>query len=263
MSEIKIFNNSCIEIDSIHDLSRVDILKILERNTFVGIRGLFSPKELKSSLSLIEKKIHTQEVYPAVGNHNSLVQKNHQKIVIGGGSQRSYYVPRCLRVVYNPIWSENIFKMRKHFKLLAAVRNKILGKPLSYAISKIESDGFWTASRLQHYPSGGGFFYRHKDLVVEKSNLEGGLEKFLQIILLITQKGKDFKNGGAFIETDGRYLNLEDFYGSGDILIYDGRTVHGVDDIDPGKLLNFSKVTGRVVAMASLYADFTKKNKTS
>ena len=196
---------------------------------------------------------------PAIDTSPESIMDNYQKIVVGGGSQKSYYIPRCARIAYNPIWSNDIYAMRQHFIKLSRVRNKLLSKPSDYAIESVESDGFWTASRLQQYPSGGGFFMKHRDVVLENHTKEAGLEKFIQILLLITQKGEDFDEGGAFIEIDGVDVNLEDEFGRGDILIYDGRSKHGVADIDPNQLLDFDKVTGRIAALASLYVHYSKR----
>ena len=127
-------------------------------------------------------------------------------------------------------------QMRAHFITLAKVRNIIQEKPLDYALTNISQDGFWTASAhstLSH--AGGGFFMEVPRCCSGKTYKSlAGLLKFIQIILLITQKGEDFDVGGAFIELDGKHSNLEDYFGKGDIIIYDGRTIHGVDIVvDP------------------------------
>lgn len=244
---------ACITLKNLDELCPDQVISAVETNSYAVIRGLYSKEEIEISLQQIKANMPLQTDHPAFGENSFAVQQNFQKIIVGGGSQRSYYVPRCVRVAYNPVWAKDLFKMRNHFKLLAKVRNVIMNTPKNYAVDQIEEDGFWTASRLQHYPSGGGFFYRHRDVVLEEITRKAGLTKFLQIILLLTQKGKDFENGGAFIEHNGVKINLENDYGSGDILIYDKRTVHGVDDIDPNKKLDFQCIEGRVVGMASLY----------
>lgn len=249
----------CIDVGSLEDLNPLDVLGIVKTNTFAVIRGVFDPNELKKSLGSIRSSMKKMTDNPAIDASPDCIMNNYQKIVVGGGSQTSYYVPRCARIAYNPIWSDDIYAMRQHFITLSRVRNKLLSKPLDYATESVESDGFWTASRLQHYPSGGGFFMKHRDAVLEKQTQDAGLEKFLQILLLVTQKGEDFDEGGAFIEIDGVDVNLEDEFGRGDILIYDGRSKHGVADIDPKQLLDFNKVTGRIAALASLYANYSQK----
>ena len=48
---------------------------------------------------------------------------------------------------------------------------------------------------------------------------------------------------------------LEDHCEVGDVVIYDGATVHGVQDIDPDVRMDLNTIDGRVVMFASLYRD--------
>ncbi len=47
---------------------------------------------------------------------------------------------------------------------------------------------------------------------------------------------------------------------AGDVIIYNGKTMHGVADIDPLENIDFSKLTGRSVAIASLFKVLGKGN---
>lgn len=254
-----ITSDVCINANSLGELDSRKVMATVKKNTFAVIKGMYSSSELKASLETIKTVMRNTVDHPAVGESPQSIMQNYQKIVVGGGSQRSYYVPRCVRVAYNPMWCADIYGMKKHFSLLAKIRNVILSQPTDFAVNKVEDNGFWTASRLQHYPAGGGFFMKHRDAVLEKHTEDAGMEKFIQILLLITQKGEDYEEGGAFIEIDGKNVNLEDDFGRGDIIIYDGRSNHGVQDIDPHKLLDFNRPNGRMAALASLYIDFSKK----
>jgi hypothetical protein len=75
--------------------------------------------------------------------------------------------------------------------------------------------------------------------------------------VLITEKGKDFERGGAYIDTSDGRVDLEAECGAGDVLVYDGRSVHGVADIDPHKLPDMRGSSGRFVGLVTLYADMT------
>jgi hypothetical protein len=61
--------------------------------------------------------------------------------------------------------------------------------------------------------------------------------------------------GGAFVELDNERVSLEDYLELGDIAIYDGSTLHGVDEIDPHKNLVLDQISGRTVGFVSLYKD--------
>ena len=248
----------CVNVSKLEDLDPLKVMNIVKEHTFAVIRGLFLSEELKESLEITKKSMSRLADHPAIGESPRSIMENYQKIVVGGGAQKDFYVPRCARIAYNPIWSEDIYGMKKHFITLARARNILLSKPIDFAVHEVENDGFWTAARLQHYPAGGGFFLKHRDAVLEKHNQDAGMEKFIQILLLVTQKGEDFKEGGAFIEIEGKNVNLEDNFGRGDIIIYDGRSNHGVEDIDTDHILDFNSVNGRIAALASLYSDFSK-----
>ena len=64
----------------------------------------------------------------------------------------------------------------------------------------------------------------------------------------------DFESGGAFIDDpEGKRLNIDDSVEYGDIVIYNGQTFHGVEDIDPHKKLSLDTINGRLAGFVSLY----------
>ena len=98
----------------------------------------------------------------------------------------------------------------------------------------------------------GVFFCVHRDTTL----LDVAKEKksnFYQIILNLNQKGVDYNSGGAFVDNDQYRFMVEDQCEIGDVLVYDGRTLHGVEEVDPNSVINMNNINGRLVAMASLY----------
>ena len=143
--------------------------------------------------------------------------------------------------------------MRDKFKTLIRLRNFIYGIDLDFAVEKAEKNGLWSATRIHQYPRGGGFFDGH----IDSTLLDVAREKntnFFQLVLTLSKKGDDFKTGGAFVDREDQRFLIEDICQVGDVLIYDGRSFHGVEDIDENTRLDTSSVNGRVVAMASLYS---------
>jgi hypothetical protein len=247
------------EIDNVEALDVPEVLHTVGHHGYAVIRGIFCKTEIRAAYKRISDAFDASRDRPGIGEPADAAMRNFQKIVIGGGAQQTYYVPRFLRVLYNPIWDEDVYGMRELFKRLARIRNKIQGHTPEFAIDRIE-DNLWTAARLQHYPCGGGFFARHQDAIASTVTEEAGLLKFVQILLLITERGKDFTTGGAFVESNGNKLDLEGECATGDVVVYDGRSVHGVDDIDPHVVPELHSFAGRVVALATLYADFTNED---
>ena len=64
----------------------------------------------------------------------------------------------------------------------------------------------------------------------------------------------DFEQGGAFVDkNEDERVYLEDVLSPGDIAIYNGETVHGVEDIDPHRKLSLDTLNGRLAGFVSLY----------
>ena len=77
---------------------------------------------------------------------------------------------------------------------------------------------------------------------------------YIQLVLLLTEKGEDYKIGGAFVErADGSWIDSEENSLSGDVVVYNGSTKHGVADIDPHINFDPKSYLGRVVALATIY----------
>lgn len=230
---------------------------LVNRDAFACIRGLFDPEEMQTVCEKIRSAFSADRDNPAIGEPPGAVMRNFQKIAIGGAGNHWDYRPRFMRVIYNPMWEPDIYGMHATFRRLAMVRNRLQNYPLDYAIDRVE-DKLWTAPRIQHYPSGGGNISRHRDVVISTVTEDAGVQRFLQMLLLLTTKGKDFTEGGAFIELDGEIIETEGEFRAGDVLLYDGRTMHGVWDIDPHLKPRLDTLDGRMVAIVSLYKDMSK-----
>jgi hypothetical protein len=123
--------------------------------------------------------------------------------------------------------------------------------PEDFAVEGTDN-GFFTCARIHQYPEGGGFMVPHRDLfsrlVTEKSDLG-----YFQIFFLLTEKGTDYKEGGGYVEINDRRVMFEDHTVAGDIVIYDGRTMHGVADVDPLSPLDLDRFGGRSAGFVSLF----------
>jgi hypothetical protein len=158
-------------------------------------------------------------------------------------------------MLFNPIFAPDVHGMRATFVRLARLRNRLFGLPEDFAVHGTE-DGYWTAARIHQYPRGGGFMVPHRDLYSRMAVAESGA-RYAQVFLVMSQKGEDFHEGGAFIERDGERLFYEDSCAPGDVIVYDGQVVHGVGDVDPLEPIDLERFTGRVAAFASLYRHLT------
>jgi hypothetical protein len=55
------------------------------------------------------------------------------------------------------------------------------------------------------------------------------------------------------VSRDGDEIDIETEAGFGSMLLYDGRTPHGVDDVDLDQIIDFSRPDGRMVALVNHY----------
>tara|TARA_B100000886_G_scaffold39581_1_gene24503 strand:+ start:2578 stop:3369 length:792 start_codon:yes stop_codon:yes gene_type:complete len=250
---------SKLKYNRLEEVNYKIILEKLKKNNYVIVDGIFKKKEVEAVLNKIKTEIPKLKDHACIGENASDIMKNYTKLIVGGKMNSWDYRPRCLRVMYNPIWSKNIFGAKNLFIKLSQFRNILQGYPKNFAIKKIEKN-LWTASRIQQYHSGGGFFSKHKDFVLKTVTTNVKIRKFLQIILLLTSKGKDFKNGGAYIiDKKGKKIDLEKNAKAGSIILYNSFTEHGVDEIDPQKVIEMNSGKGRIVLIASLYKFFKNK----
>lgn len=252
MSELN-YGDEVFEVSSPEDIPLDAFKEKMRKNTFACIRGIISPEEVSSALSRLTAHFSSKNDHPGVGQSADAVRSNFQKLNIGGESRaRSNDDARLFRAFYNPIWAEDIYGFRDAFVRLAQVRNILAELPLDFAIDNIESNGLWTAARIHQYPAGGGFFRRHTDYVV-KDIADEKETQFYQLLLLMSNKGEDFETGGGFVDIGKDRICLEDHFRCGDILVYDGRSVHGVEDIDPHLPLDLDTINGRITAFVTLF----------
>lgn len=253
----QLFRSSLLSYDGIEEIRREEVLEPLMANKFVCLRGILSPARVRRGRETFEKRFSKKDDHPTIGESPLDVQNNFQKLSIGSARGKHHLgsYGRLLRVFFNPLWREDIYQMHDIFKQLIALRNMLLDKPQGFASDKIEQ-GLWTAARIHQYPVGGGFLQEHRDntqaAVSEKAYLN-----YFQVFAILSQKGEDFETGGGFVEHEGKRIVIDDYISPGDIVIYDGSTLHGVEDIDPHKVLDLNSTSGRLAAFVSLYKDLS------
>ena len=217
------------------------------------MRGLFNREALIRTYDSIASRFDPSNDRRHNPADADAVRRNFQKLQIGAnsgvGSRRT--LGRFMRVLYNPIFAEDIHGMRQAFISLARFRNRLYSLPIDHAVAGTD-DGYWTCSRLLQYPRGGGFIVPHRDMYAQVATQDAGLGYF-QPLLFLTEKGRSFSEGGAYIDIGDERFEYEQFCRAGDVVVYDGRSVHGVADIDPLSDLDLQRFTGRVVGLASLF----------
>lgn len=247
---------SVLKVDNLDKLNQEKIVRIIDRNGFIIIRGLFQKKLIRNKLKSLKKKKFINSKSSLSGNINQ-IKKNFHKLCVGAASKinlkEDSKIYRLHRIIYNPLWCADIYGLKDIFIKFCKIRNFLLGLKSNFCITKRFEKNLWSATRILQYPVGGGHMSPHSDFVVKKVNNKNKITKFYQLILNLTEYKNDFSFGGAYIKFKNKKIFLEDKLQSGDILIYHGNSIHGVDEIDPHKKLDLNKLNGRIVLMNSLY----------
>lgn len=213
-------------LESVADAARDDYLALFEREKLHPPAEKFTYEEL-AELGHWKKS--------AVGSTTGLGEPYAQLLVT------TYVHPQA----------NDVPGMQKLFSLMIGLRNRLMGVPEDFG--RVPSrDGFWNASRIHHYPSGGGFMTAHRDTYFP---IALGDKPFYQVGFLLSRKGTDFESGGGYVvsKKDGEKVDVESAGGFGAFVIFDGKTIHGVDDVDTHKVLDLDSTSGRVVAFVNVY----------
>lgn len=248
----QILDEATIEASSIKDIDRRELTDRLDTLHLVRIRNLVSPEEIARARGLMRQNFDPSADHATTGESPEQVRRNFQKLSIGRARHGGVDRPRFMRCFYLPMWDEDVFGLRDVFRKVAQVRNLLAGHELDYAID--DPTGLaWTASRLHHFPAGGGFMVDHRDTVLPALYAENGLGSFYQPLVLLSQKGVDFECGGGFAMVGEERISYEDYCRAGDIVIYDTTTVHGVDDIDPHVPFRQDSLAGRMSGLVTIF----------
>ena len=235
-----------------HDQIKVELedkgFYILENSSIAEV----IPHARSEYLNLFSKlKIHPpRERF----THTDLKEKPWRKLAIGSTNGLGESYAQLLQTTYFDEQSNQHPNLRKLFSFMIEMRNQLLGLALDFGSNPVR-DLYWNACRVHHYPAGGGFMMAHKDThfpqVLEKSG-----HPFLQIMIPLSIRGNDFVTGGGFIveKKTKKKIFFETERSLGNVIIFNGGgVIHGVDDVDGDKIIDFQSSTGRFAAFINVY----------
>lgn len=175
-----------------------------------------------------------------------------RKFTIGSANGLGESYAQMLQTTYFHEHNVGTPTLNAFFAALIKLRNRVLGIRDDFG-SKPSQDEFWNACRIHHYPRGGGFMVEHNDTHFPKV-LSSSDVPFLQVMAPLSTKGVDFHTGGSFvINRDAVRMYPEDECPIGAVVMFDGSTRHGVEDVDPDQVLDFNLPSGRIAAFVNLY----------
>ena len=187
-------------------------------------------------------------------DHLDVQKKPVRKLAIGSSNGIGNPIAQFLQSTYFGSNSKDLKALSSLARVMIRLRNYMSDMKFDFGENP-NMDKFWNASRIHHYPSGGGFMSRHHDSYFPKVMNDKKIP-FLQLILLLSKKGEDFSSGGGYIIPRGErseLINLEDKYNFGDIIVFDGTIEHGVETIDSHLIPDYNSINGRLSFLVGLY----------
>jgi hypothetical protein len=223
----------------------------IKKNGAIIIRNAFDKEKILFVLKKINQQIKKIKKIGTTAATKKTIRKNSCKWSVGGNSGAQIGLSRLMLILYNPISASDKYKFRSEFEKLIKIRDYIRndGKLTN---DKCLSGNYFNACRFQIYPKGGGFMIGHTDYDGVK-NSKKIMKTYFQTLLFMTERGKDFKKGGAYILFKNKRIDIEKHVKRGDVVVYDGKSYHGVDDIDPNLPFSSNDLSGRVVALTTIY----------
>jgi hypothetical protein len=187
-------------------------------------------------------------------HYSSLSERPWRKLAIGSSNGIGDPYAQNLQSIYFDANDKNYPALGSLFRFMIAVRNRLMRVDPSFG-NNPERDRFWNACRIHHYPRGGGFMAGHKDSHFPQV-IDAQIGKpFYQVSTLLSRKNVDFSSGGGFvIHGQKEKVDLETKGGFGSLVLFDGRTYHGVEDVDLDRVIDFSRPDGRLAAFVNHYS---------
>jgi hypothetical protein len=225
---------------------RDSILVSVKRQGYAVVRGLFDETKIAGCLKAIYGYANFRRHEASSGLTPIDIRRNTSKWSIRGPQNGP---ARFAVVIYNPLFDGDLFQLHDAFQRIIQIRDKLAGRNVLSDADLLPNR--FNACRIQIYPAGGGFVAEHYD-VKGKSNSPGS---YIEVLLLLTQKGIEYRKGGACVRFKGVECDAEAGTKRGDVLIYDASTFHGVLSIDPDVPFEANDLRGRAVAVATIYGD--------
>ena len=240
-------------INNINDLidQSTEIVTAVDSDGSVLLRGIFDPDQIRKALPEIYNWLNSNQALGTTAASKDDVRKNSLKWSIGGFTGAQKGNARFMLTVYNPLSSADIYGFHSNFRKLIDIRDALRNDGKSTHDNDLEGESF-NGCRFQVYPRGGGFMLGHTDYEAESASSINKIS-LLQLLLFVTERGVDFAEGGAFLENNKQELDIESIARSGDVAVYNGKSFHGVKDIDPFLPLQLTEIRGRVVALVTIY----------
>ena len=233
-------------------------MKVAEKVNFIENHGsLFNDSkkiaEIKTDIQngyvYIARKLYSIELIYKIRDYLTRIGQNslpnyypihegcHNFHRLNRGDERSYVKASFHQFSFFP-WNQDLFNFFELFKPVYRMKNLLSGLPKDSFLGTTSEKGCTVRLAFQFYPSGAGAMNKHSDPV--------DYHQLTVPIMVMSSKGKDFKEGGLFIEPKGgEKIILDDICNIGDVIYMNAQIPHGVIPIDSDLPCDWLSFKGR------------------
>ena len=255
MSKNKYIDNLSFNFSGFNTIKINEVKSCCNKFNLAVIKNFISKDEIKYCKKIIKDSFQQANDKIRQDGEYYKVATNFQRLCVGYGTNPSsgeIRNSRLFRILFNPTFQEDIYKMHEIFKKLIVLRNLLYDLKENFCLNEPEQ-GVFSCSRIHQFPKGGGFLQMHKDKDGVITSKKSNLKTFLNPLLIFDKKGEDFKTGGGIIRYKDEIIFYEDELDPGDVAIYDGRSEHGVYNIDQEEILDLKSFNGRSSVLVTLF----------
>lgn len=215
-----------------------DLVAEMRANLHAGdtyvLRGAYAPKKLDAIRQYLSNV--GANSLPAYHPIESGAPNHHR---VNNWDPRAY-VQGCFHQFSFFPWNQDVFNLFDYFREGFYLKNVLNGLAPERFVDDAPDDGYTARLCFQFYPKGGGGLNKHSDPV--------GVHQLAVSLIALTTKGKDFAQGGSYVEREnGERIVLDDISEPGDIVQTNGIVPHGVAPVDPESTLEWTAFQGRWV----------------
>jgi len=205
--------------------------RILDGHTYIA-KGVYEPALLDRIKSYLID----------IGRHSL---PNYQKIEVGcsnfhrlNDSDERAFVKGCFHQFAFFPWNQDCFRFFELFKQIYIVKNLLSNKEPLQFLGNQPDQGCIARLAVQLYPQGAGYLNKHQDPVDH--------HQLVVPTLVMSAKGEDYQEGGAYIESEsGELIMTDELAGVGGVVYFNANIRHGVLPIDEKKELDWLSFQGR------------------
>ena len=148
------------------------------------------------------------------------------------------YVKGCFQQFTFFPWNQDYFNLFEKTKEIYYLKNLINNLPKEKFLKSEPEEGCIARLSFQFYPKGVGGMNKHSDPVNH--------HQLVVPTLVMSEKGKDFKSGGVYVENEEKELIfIDDLVEVGDVVLFNAQVPHGVKIIDQGVKEDWLSFEGR------------------